>query len=355
MVLGFSRYQYIEFTVSRDLLNFLSCHVHAFEYFGGVPAEVLYDNLKTAILSHVDGVVEYQSEFKDFADYYGFIPRACRPYRAQTKGKVERPFPYIRSNFFNGRAFRDLVDLNEQGWEWLKQRANSRVHGTTGEKPLERFERESSELRRLPHQPFRVVVTDTRTSTRDCMISYGGNLYSVPSEHACRWGLRVEVSTDELLIYRGEGQIARHALCRGKGHRIIDPKHLEGLSPERTFTPTQKKLEELRSLGLAAKTFVDGLVRTQTRYLSWHLKKIEDLWLKVGSETLQEGMRRAIPYEAFDAKAVENLTRKLRCNMEQPEPLREVLPQVLARLSQGEVQTRNLADYERVLVAAAEE
>jgi transposase len=355
MILGFSRYQYIEFTLSRNTLNFLSCHVHAFEYFEGIPGELLYDNLKTAILSNVDGVVEYQSEFKDFADYYGFTPRACRPYRAETKGKVERPFPYIRSNFFMGREFKDLVDLNEQAWDWLKERANCRIHGTTREKPEVRFEQEKDKLISLPEKRFRVVATQTRTSTRDCLISYEGNYYSVPGEHACRRGLRVEVSAEEVTIYHGEQHIARHALCRGKGHRIIDPKHLEGLKPERTFTPTQKRLEELRSLGLAAKTFVDGLVRTQTKYLSWHLKKLDDLWIKVGSETLQEAMKRAIPYEAFDAQTVENLAKKLRWRMEEPEALKEVLPQVLARLNQGEVQTRNLAEYDSVLASAMEE
>jgi transposase len=88
MVLGFSRYLYLEFTTSRNLVNFLGCHQRGFEYFGGVPQEVLYDNLKTAVLSHVDGVVEWQPVFADFAGCYGFRPRACRPYRPETKEKV---------------------------------------------------------------------------------------------------------------------------------------------------------------------------------------------------------------------------------------------------------------------------
>jgi transposase len=151
MILGFSRYQYIEFTLSRNLSNFLACHAHAFEYFGGTPAELLYDHLKTAVVSHVDGTVEWQSTFTDFAGYYGFTPRACRPYRAQTKGKVERPFPYIRSNFFLGRTFEGLSDLNAQGRVWLDQTAHLRVHGTTGERPADRFLIERSHLRGLAH------------------------------------------------------------------------------------------------------------------------------------------------------------------------------------------------------------
>ena len=87
-------------------------------------AELLYDNLKTAVLSHVDGTVEWQSTFADFAGYYGFTPRACRPYRAQTKGKVERPIRYLRESFFYGRTFLSDSDLNHQAQHWLETVAN---------------------------------------------------------------------------------------------------------------------------------------------------------------------------------------------------------------------------------------
>jgi transposase len=229
MILGFSRYQYIEFTLSQNLASFLTCHVHAFEYFGGVPDELLYDNLKTAVLSHVDGTVEWQSTFTDFAAYYGFTPRACRPYRAQTKGKVERPFPYIRSNFFLGRTFTGLDDVNAQGRHWLDHIANARIHGTTHERPLDRFQIERVQLRPLPQQAYRTVETTFRSATRDCVISYGGNFYSVPARHAARRHLRVEVSPANLTIYHNAEKIAVHRLCHGRHHRIIDPKHLEGL------------------------------------------------------------------------------------------------------------------------------
>ena len=161
MILGFSRYQYIEFTLSRNLASFLTCHVHAFEYFGGTPAELLYDNLKTAVVSHVDGTVEWQSTFTDFAGYYGFTPRACRPYRAQTKGKVERPFSYIRSNFFLGRTFKGLaigMRRAEPGWikpptfvstapranvPWIGFRSNAATCVSCPPRPIGRWRRRS--------------------------------------------------------------------------------------------------------------------------------------------------------------------------------------------------------------------
>ena len=347
MILGYSRYQYVEFTLSRNLSAFLACHVRAFEYFRGVPAEVLYDNLKTAVVSHVGGVVEWLPRFADFAACYGFTPRACRPYRAQTKGKVERPFPYIRSNFFLGRHFRDLADLNAQTRAWLDGTANLRVHGTTGERPLDRFEKERPSLRPLPQKAFATAETVFRSSTRDCLISYGGNFYSVPHRHAARRGLRVEVEADALSIYWREEMIARHALCQGKRRRIIDPAHLEGLRPETCLTPTQKRLEELRRLGPTAGTFIDGLVRAETRFLPWQLSKLEALLFKVGSETLQKAMEHALRFEAYDSRTLENLCRRWRPIQIGPMAFGDVLGRLSARWGQGQVELRDLTEYDR--------
>lgn len=358
MVLGFSRYQYIEFTLSRNLASFLTCHVHAFEYFGGVPKELLYDNLKTAVLSHVDGTVEWQSTFTDFAAYYGFTPRACRPYRAQTKGKVERPFPYIRSNFFLGRTFSGVENVNRQSRHWLDHTANVRVHGTTHERPLDRYQLERGHLRALPQQVYRTVETTFRSSTRDCVISYGGNFYSVPARYAARRHLRVEVAPAELTIYHNAEKIAVHRLCQGRHHRIIDPKHLEGLVAEATLTPLQHKLRELRALGPAAAAFVDGLVKTQTRLLPWHVGRLRETLFKVGPEMLQQAMERATRFHAFDVRTVQNLCHKMRLQKfggDEPVPIADVLATLMARLEQGQVQGRNLQDYETVHPIAAED
>lgn len=110
MTLGWSRMLYLEFTFSTDLAWWLRCHQHAFAYFGGVPREVLHDNLKTAVLAR-DGAggIHWQPRYLDFAQYYGFQPRACQPYRAQTKGKVENSIKYIRGNFWPGLQLTDLA------------------------------------------------------------------------------------------------------------------------------------------------------------------------------------------------------------------------------------------------------
>ena len=143
MVLGYSRLIWARFVLHQDLQSVLRCHIAAFEAIGGAPRTILYDRMKTAVIGEdVDGLVIYNRALVDLARHYGFQPRACRPYRAKTKGKVERPFRYIREDFFLGGAFRNLDDLNEQLRHWLDTVANPRVHATTNRVVNEAFAEE---------------------------------------------------------------------------------------------------------------------------------------------------------------------------------------------------------------------
>lgn len=142
MVLGFSRALYAEAVWRASLESFLACHTRAFAYFGGVPAEVLYDNAKVVVLERRAEGPRYNPGLLDLAGRYGFAPRLCRPYRARTKGKVERSIGYVKDRFFVGRTFTDLEDLNCQLLGWLDAVANRREHATTGEPPVERLARE---------------------------------------------------------------------------------------------------------------------------------------------------------------------------------------------------------------------
>jgi hypothetical protein len=125
----------------------------AFGYFGGVPQELLFDQMKAVITRDLrleGGALVRNAEFLRFARHWGFTPRACRPYRAQTKGKVERPVRYLRGNFVYGRIFLHDVDLNQQCQRWLERVANVRLHGTIHERPRDRFDGEE----RLLLQPL---------------------------------------------------------------------------------------------------------------------------------------------------------------------------------------------------------
>jgi transposase len=142
MILGFSRALYAEVVTRTDTDVFLELHVHAFAAFGGMPEEILYDNQKQVVLSRGSGGAIFHPALLGFAGHFGFRPRLCRPYRARTKGKVERSIGYVRDRFFCGRTFTDLADLNHQLETWLETVANAREHRTTGERPCNRLLRE---------------------------------------------------------------------------------------------------------------------------------------------------------------------------------------------------------------------
>jgi transposase len=226
MTLGWSRVSYLEFTISADAAWWLRCHVHAFRYFGGVPRVVLHDNLKTAVLDRdADGTIHWNARYLDFADYYGFTPKACRPYRAQTKGKVESGIRYVRGNFWPGLRFVDLADLNRQALDWLDTTANVRIHGTTGEVPFERLPLES--LQSMVGKPdYDTSLIVFRRSTKDCFVSYDGNYYSVPSKYAKK-ALKLKETEDSQLIVLNiqDDEIARHRVPNGHNQRSAVAAH----------------------------------------------------------------------------------------------------------------------------------
>ena len=159
IVLGYSRLLWLRFYPRQTMTVLMEGLEGAFARFGGVPEELLFDQMRAVVLSDdraAGGGLVLNAEFLRFAAHWGFVPRSCRPYRARTKGKVERPIRYIREGFFYGREFANDNDLNEQAAGWLEATANVRRHATTGERPVDRFERdERALLQPLAIGPYR--------------------------------------------------------------------------------------------------------------------------------------------------------------------------------------------------------
>ena len=176
------------------------------------------------IFASPNTVVIYNRALVDLARHYGFQPRACRPYRAKTKGKVERPFRYIRKDFFLGGAFRNLDDLNDQLRHWLDTVANPRVHATTNRVVNEAFAEEGASLKALPPVPYRAVLRLERRASHEGMVSVGGNLYSVP-DTTRRRVFDVHVLADEIRIFEDEALVATHVPLEGRGEKRLDPSH----------------------------------------------------------------------------------------------------------------------------------
>lgn len=224
LVLGFSRLIWGRFVLHQDMQTVLRCHMAAFAATGGVPGEILYDRMKTIVIGETAGSIVYNRALIDFARHYGFQPKACRPYRAKTKGKVERPYRYIREDFFLARSFCNLDDLNAQLQHWLDTVANPRVHATTQRVVNEAFAEEKPHLKTLPLLPFRSVLKLERRVSHEGMVSVGGNLYSVPDATRKRI-VEVHTLADEVRILEDGILIASHPVLEGRHQRRVAPGH----------------------------------------------------------------------------------------------------------------------------------
>ncbi len=227
LVLGHSRHIVARFVLHQDLQTLLRCHMAAFEAIGGVPIEILYDRMKTAVTGEDDeGHIVYNRSLIALAKHFGFLPRACRPYRAKTKGKVERPFSYIRQDFFLARSFRSLEDLNEQLQDWLDTVANVRLHGTTQRIVSEAFAAERLELQALPATPFDALLKLERRVSHDGLVSIGGNYYSVPDR--TRRVVEVHQLPDTIRILDQGRLVATHPVLEGRRQYRVHPSHRQG-------------------------------------------------------------------------------------------------------------------------------
>jgi transposase len=228
--LGFSRRFHFWCIDSEDAEHTYEGLIRSFEYFDGVTQEVLVDNQKSAVLEHPrNGKPRFNERFVDLAGHYGFLPRACKPYRARTKGKDERMVGYIKGNFFvRYRTFESWAHLNQLAEKWLVEEADQRLQGTVKEIVAERFERERPSLKPLPKIRYDTSYFEFRRVAYDSYIDVRGNRYSVPAELV---GQRVAVRIGlegTLRIYQAETLVATHLLrSRREGWSTIPSHHAD--------------------------------------------------------------------------------------------------------------------------------
>jgi transposase len=225
--LGYSRRFHFWCTDRMDAEHTYEGLVRSLEYLGGVPQEVLVDNQKVAVVSNNGrGQVRFNERFLDLAGHYGFEAKACRPYRARTKGKDERMVGYIKHHFFvRYRAFESWAHLNQLAERWLREEADQRRHGTVHEVVAERFEREAPTLAPLPSRRYDTSYRETRQVSWDSYIEVRGNRYSVPAKLSGQT-IRVRIGLDDQLrVYEGESLVAQHRLQRAEQGWVTVPEH----------------------------------------------------------------------------------------------------------------------------------
>jgi len=228
MTLSWSRHQYAEFVFDQKVESWLRLHRNAFEFFGGVPRRVVIDNLKAGITQASWDEPQVQQAYRECAEHYGFRIAPCRPRTPQHKGKVEQGgVHYVKRNFLAGRTATSLSQANREVRSWCLTRAGQRIHGTTQEQPLMRFqEKEHATLQPLPATPYDLAVWKVVKLHRDGHITFDHAYYSAPFRLVGQ-PLRVRGGTTTVRIYSLDYQlVATHERATQAGQRQTHPDHL---------------------------------------------------------------------------------------------------------------------------------
>jgi transposase len=284
------------------------------EQIGGVPARIISDNLKSAVLHHGrHGHVEFHPRYADFAGHYGFEPVACRPGRPQEKGIDENAIGYLKKNLTAGRQFHSLAEANTALRHWLETIANVRRHAATGETPLARFERdEKPALRPLPAVPFDCAATESRRADTRCRFWFDGNAYSVPQKCVGQ-AVTLKATPDAVRVYLHEDLVVRHLRSYDRKQEIIAPDHYQEIKAERRRAREQNLSRDFLALGPAAAAFLAGLEEKQLNPRH-HLRKILALAEMYGPAPVAAAMTDAVTFAACRSEYVEHLVLHRRRN-----------------------------------------
>ena len=309
MVLSYSRLLYVEFTLSQCLEDFIQGHLNAFRFFGGVPKKILYDNLKTVVLSRLGSDIRFNPQFMEFSGVFGFVPVPCNVARGNEKGKVENGIYYLRVNFLSGKT-PVWPEVNRQVQAWLNDVANLRKHRTTSERPIDRWEREKPFLIPLNPRPYDTAITRAVRSSHQALVRFQGNFYSVPHTYAYKT-LILKADSASVRILADTQELAAHPRSYDRGVVVDNPKHYEGvLATKRRYFGLilSKRFSEL---GPVANTFLEGLLRAEV-HPARHLQHILNLVGVYGKDDVLSAMDHAASCNAYGASYVKSILLQRR-------------------------------------------
>ena len=221
LILGFSRAMFAMFVERCTLQAFMDAHIHAFQYLGGIPMEMLYDNMKHVVISRQEGKAAFNVEFSHFARHYGFKPVACPPYSPWVKGKVERPVDYIREGFWRGYPFATIEQANRDLLTWLTETANRRKHGTHRQMVDSRWQQELVSLSPCPASDYDTSIKEYRKVYKDCAISYNASRYQVPMEMIGKKVL-LKIKDGIIRFYDDDRLLTTHQEAEEKGSWVTN-------------------------------------------------------------------------------------------------------------------------------------
>jgi hypothetical protein len=307
-ILGFSRRQYVDFTMRRDFFTLIRRHQDCFTCFNGSPRQCLYDNEKTVVLRWEAGRPVYNPSFAAFITHYECKPIACLPRRAQTKGKVERPFQYVENNLLGGRKFQDLDDLRNCAKWWLRNRSDSHIHDTTGRPPLELFlEEEQESLIPLPRHPYDASEVFLRVCSIEGYLEFETNRYPVPYEYVTDI-LTLKATEHEIFIYSPAlFLLVRHERLPAGAVITLDANGIHGARAVRYGLEPVR--EQFLALGDTAAIFLQGLKEQQPRSCGFHVRSILRQQETYHCDDIHKAIDHACRYHAYDHGAVARILK----------------------------------------------
>jgi hypothetical protein len=249
----------VEFVFDQTVTTWLGCHRRALEWFGRVPSRLIIDNAKCAITRACIHDPIVQRSYAECAEGYGFRIDACPPADPAKKGIVESGVKYVKGNVLPLRQFRDLADLNARARQWVLQEAGLRIHGTTREKPLERFEIERPLMRALPDVAPDLGVWAQARVHRDCHVQFEKSLYSVPFQLVGR-KLWLRATDTTVTVFSEHHLVASHLRAKSIGTRRTVQEHLPP-NAQLYFAPVRHWCaEQAQTIGPACTQFIEQLL-----------------------------------------------------------------------------------------------
>lgn len=321
MVLCYSRMIYVMFTVKETMEQFLECHKRAFEFFGCVPGKIMQDNLKTAVLEHKRGMPPvFHPRYLDFAHHYGFTAIACGVRQPRDKGRCESGVGYVKKNFLNGHEHTSLSSVQSAAAIWRDTVANVRIHGTTAEPPIERFEQEKPFMLPLNETPYDTSVLLNIRANSQFKITIDTNRYSVPWRYASK-RVQVKLTMDQVRIFNEESMlIASHARSYDHRQRIEHPDHVKDLLIHRKKARDNQLLYRFLALHPCAEAYYRNLQQRPFN-ARIHVRKIMALHDIHGTDAVVRALQTALDFEAFSSDYIAHLLSMARIMQAETGPL----------------------------------
>lgn len=319
-VLCWSRLRYIEFSLSQRKADFYRAVVHALEFYGGSPRKIIFDNLKAAVISGSGRYACLHPEFLALCGHFCLEPIACAARDPESKGGVEGGVRYVKQNALAGRS-EELTS-----WEayqrlavvWREEVANVHPHAATGERPIDRFQKERQRLRGLPAIPFDTDEVLPVLVTPHARIHFDGNRYSVPPA-LVRKTVMLRANQSELWILDQGVEVARHARCYEKRRLLVQDEHRLAALKLRRRRQADQRAEEFDALGPEARQFHLKLLSMPLKP-AVHLRRLLGLVRLYGRKEVLAAIRQALLYQTYDAAYVEAILVQERRRRELPSP-----------------------------------